>query len=94
MTSHCPDESCPGVLEDEECSHCGKDYEYKHVGWIFTDDDTNEVVGMAAPEDYKNADAAVQDFGNEYADDFSIYYQTSDGERHSCEAESSPEDFD
>lgn len=29
--THCPDESCPGVIEDDEgtCSHCGDDYLHK-----------------------------------------------------------------
>lgn len=29
---HCPDEECPGVIEDDgECSHCGTDYQDKET---------------------------------------------------------------
>jgi hypothetical protein len=36
---HCPDESCPGVIEDAgECSHCGKDYKKDTIpGWETND---------------------------------------------------------
>ncbi len=93
MTEHCPYGECPGFIEDGgECSMCGLDYIDKHVGWVFVDDETEEVIGLAAPEDYVDADMAVQKF--DAADDFGVFYQDASGERHSCDAESRPSDFE
>lgn len=63
-------------------------------GWVFTNDVTGAEVGFAEPEEYPTADYAVQKFGNEYAEDFEVYFRDSQGVTHSCSAESQPDDFD
>lgn len=62
-------------------------------GWVFVDDETEEEVGFADPDEYANADHAVQKFGNEYGDgDFGVYFR-KDGQLWPCSPEDTPDDF-
>lgn len=62
-------------------------------GWVFVDDETGEEVGFAEPHEYRTAEIAVERFGREYADHFSVYFRDSNGELHSVAAEDTPDDF-
>ena len=71
-----------------------RDVELNADGWVFVDDETEEQVGYAQPDEYVSADHAVQKFGNSYGDgDFGVYFRKS-GVLHSCAAEDTPEDFE
>ena len=63
-------------------------------GWVFVDDETEEEVGFAEPHEYRNAEIAVEKFGREYAEHFSVFFRASNGELHSVADEDIPEDFD
>lgn len=62
-------------------------------GWVFVDDDTQEEVGFAEPQDYRDADDAVDRFGRSYGEDFGVYFRDSKGVLSSCACEDTPEDF-
>ena len=69
--------------------------EKKKRGWVFTDDDTDEEIGFAEPDEYRDADDAVDRFGRNWGgNDFSIYFRDSNGDLCACGDDSRPEDFD
>lgn len=93
----CPDCGDPIsklCVNGEACSNCGHVFWHPDSadGWVFVDDETNEHVGFALPDEYRNADEAVQAFGREYADDFGVYFRKN-GTLHSCADESTPDEF-
>ena len=61
-------------------------------GWVFVDEDDQEI-GFAEPQEFANAEHAVQKFGHEFGDGhFGVYFRR-DGVLHSCAPESTPQDF-
>lgn len=54
---HCPDESCPGVIEgDGCCSHCGTDFEELESDTSDEDDeDLDELIDAIETEEHENA---------------------------------------
>ena len=77
--------------DDGYCNFCGEQ-EAQPDGWVFVDENDEEI-GFAEPHDFANADHAVQKFGNEYGDgDFGVCFRKN-GVLHSCDPESTPQDY-
>jgi len=67
--------------------------ENKRRGWVFADENENEI-GFADADEYRNADHAVDKFGRSYGDgDFVVYFRNSNGELCPTSAECEPTDF-
>ena len=63
-------------------------------GWVFCDEESDEEIGFAEPGEYPNAEIAVDKFGREHGEDFSVYFRDAKGEMHAVADESKPDDFD
>lgn len=69
-------------------------------GWVFMgftghgDNEVEEEVGFAEPKEYRDAQEAYEEFGQEYADIFGIYFRDKHGVLHPTSPESQPEDFE
>jgi hypothetical protein len=60
-------------------------------GWVFVNDETQVEVHFASPEEYRNAESAVEGFDTPYH--FDLYFRDSDMQLHAVTPESTPEDF-
>ena len=63
----------------------------KKRGWVFCKEGTTKEIGFAEPEDFLNAEIAVEkcDFGEH----FDLYFRDSNGELNPVGSEEKPEDF-
>ena len=89
--------------ENVECVACERERLEKEAaaekasprGWVFVDDDTEEEIGFAEPEEYRDADDAVDRFGRNWGgNDFSVFFRNSNGVLCGCACEDTPDDFD